>query len=309
MTLQQLYYALMIADIGSMNRAAEKLFISQPTLTSAMKELESEMQIQIFQRNSRGVVVTKDGADFLKKARQIYQQYELLQDEYVQKKNYKHKFGVSAQHYSFAVKAFVETVKKYNTEQYEFAIRETKTKEVIEDVGNAISEIGVLFLSDFNRKYIMKMLNAADIEFTPLAKCHAYVYLYREHPLAKLPAISFEQLQDYPCLSFEQRNLDALYLAEEILGEKEYVRTIKTNDRASMLNLMVGLNAYTLCSGIICEELNGSDYVAVPFQSDESNSNSMMEIGYIRKKRTIMSAVGEDYIQELKSYLLRVTGE
>jgi DNA-binding transcriptional LysR family regulator len=286
-----------------MNRAAEKLFISQPTLTSAVKELESEVQIQIFQRNSRGIVVTKEGADFLRKARQIYQQYELLHEEYVEKKDFKHKFGVSAQHYSFAVKAFVETVKKYNTTQYEFAIRETKTKEVIEDVANAVSEIGVLFLSDFNRKYIKKMLDGADLEFIPLTECQAYVYLYRQHPLAALPSITFEMLQDYPCLSFEQNNLDALYLAEEILGEREYARTIKTNDRASMLNLMVGLNAYTLCSGIICEELNGSDYVAVPFQEDESNANPIMEIGYIRKKRTILSTVGEVYVQELIAYL------
>lgn len=174
---------------------------------------------------------------------------------------------------------------------------------MIENVSNAISEIGILFLSDFNRKYIMKMLHAAEVEFVPLAKCHAYVYLYKGHPLANQTAISFDQLQDYPCLSFEQRNLDALYLAEEILSEKEYVRTIKTNDRATMLNLMVGLNAYTLCSGIICEELNGSDYVAVPFLPDESNYNPVMEIGYIYKKRTVLSSVGEDYIQELKSYL------
>lgn len=303
MTLQQIYYALVIEEFGSMNKASQQLHISQPTLTTAIKELEDELKIKIFNRSSRGVELTREGVDFINNARQIYQQTVLLKQKYSDSQSIKHYFGVSTQHYSFAIKAFVETVKKYDTAKYEFAIRETKTREVIEDVGSSRSEIGILYLSDFNRKYLKKLLDEADVEFNYLTTCNAYVYIYKDHPLSSKKSITFEDLQDYPCLSFEQGSGESLYLAEEILGENEYPRSIKTNDRATMLNLMIGLNAYTLCSGIICEELNGNDYITVAFESDDSNQNVEMEIGYITKKHSIMSDVGQDYIRELRSYL------
>ncbi|MDD6155389.1 MAG: LysR family transcriptional regulator [Eubacteriales bacterium] len=303
MTLQQLYYAIMVAEMGSMNKAAEKLYISQPTMTSAIKELEKETQITIFQRTSRGVIPTNEGVDFLMHARQLYQQYELLKDRYSGNKNFKRKFGVSTQHYSFIDKAFVETIKYYDTLDFDFAIRETTTKQVITDVGILKSEIGILFMSDTNRKVLTRMLNENDLVFTPLIDCNAYVYLYKGHPLANEKSISLEQLADYPCLSFEQGSDSSVFFAEELLSDNEYPRSIKATDRATMLNLMVGLNGYTLCSGIICEELNGTDYVAVPFKEDEKNKNITMEIGYISKKHSIMSDIGKRFIHECKVYL------
>lgn len=286
-----------------MNKAAELLYLSQPSLTNAVKELEKEIGISIFLRSSKGVVQTNEGAEFLMYARQLYQQYELLWEKYGEKGNIKRKFGVSTQHYSFAVQAFVNTVKKYDTSKFEFAIRETKTMEVITDVGHLKSEIGIIYLSSFNNKIIRKLLNDNGLEFTSLIKCDAYVYLYKNHPLAKENSISMAQLEDYPCLSFEQGEKSSFYLAEEILSDNEYQRTIKANDRATMLNLMKGLNGYTLCSGIICENLNGDDYIAVPFAEDNDNHNSTMEIGYITKKYAIMSEIANVYISELKKYL------
>ncbi len=285
-----------------MNKAAERLYVSQPSLTSAIKELEHEIGITIFLRTSRGVDITNDGQEFLTYAAQVYQQYEQLLDKYSGDGTVKRKFGVSTQHYSFAVKAFVETVKHFDTSEYEFAIRETKTKEVISDTGTMKSEIGILYLSDFNRKLITKMLSDNGLEFHRLINCDAYVYIWRGHPLAKKKSIGLEELRNYPCLTFEQGDNTSFYFAEEILAENEYPRTIKTNDRATMLNLMIGLNGYTLCSGIICEELNGSDYIAVPFEADAENKNSIMEIGYITKKNSILSKVGEIYIDEIKKY-------
>ncbi len=303
MTLQQLRYAITIAESGSFNKAAEILYISQPSLTSSMQELEKELGITIFNRSGRGVTVTQDGAEFLLYARQVYSQYESLMDKYGKSQNLKKKFGVSMQHYSFAVKAFVELVKSFDTLQYDFAIRETKTKDVISDVANLKSEIGILYLSDFNRAAIMKLLRTAGLKFHHLINCSAYVYLWSGHPLAKNKSIRFEELRDYPCLSFEQRDASSFYFAEEILSTSEYPRTIKANDRATMLNLMIGLNGYTLCSGIICEELNGDNYLAVPFEDDSEAGNSIMEIGYITKDNAILSNTGERYIQEIKKYL------
>ena len=303
MTLQQLRYVQTISETGSFSRAAELLYVAQPSLTSAVKELEKELGITIFNRTGKGVTVTADGAEFLLHARQIYSQYESVLEKYGKGGNLKRKFGVSTQHYSFAVKAFVEMVKTFDTSKYEFAIRETKTKDVINDVSTLRSEIGILYLSDFNRKIITKLLTSNDLEFYKLVDCNAYVYIWKEHPLAKQSSIHFSQLAEYPCLSFEQGENSSFYFAEEILSTNEYPRTIKACDRATILNLMIGLGGYTLCSGIICEELNGTDFVAVPFESDDLNPNSVMEIGYIVRKDTILSNMGRLYIDEIKKYL------
>lgn len=303
MTLQQLHYVITIAEAGSLNKAAEILYIAQPSLTSSVRELEKEVGITIFNRSGRGVTLTQDGSEFLIYARQVYNQYESLMEKYVRPENLKKKFGVSTQHYSFAVKAFVELVKKFDTSRYEFAIRETKTKDVIGDVASMRSEIGILYLSDFNRAAINKILRGNNLEFHHLIECRAYVYLWSGHPLAKRDSIGFDDLRDYPCLSFEQGDASSFYFAEEILSTKEYTRTIKANDRATMLNLMIGLMGYTLCSGIICEELNGDDYVAVPFQADSIDESSVMEIGYIVKQNTSLSNIGSLYIKEIKEYL------
>ena len=303
MTVQQLKYALAVAEQGSLNKAAETLYVSQPSLTASIRELENELGITIFHRSGRGVTLTNDGTEFIPYARDAVGQYDRLLEKYGMGGKVKKKFGISTQHYSFAVKSFVEMVKQFGTEEYEFAIRETQTREVIDDVSTGRSEIGVLYLSDFNRKALEKIFKANDLEFRHLINCGAFVYLWKGHPLASNKSITFEELAPYPCLSFEQGASASFYYAEEILSENDYARTIKANDRATMLNLMVGLLGYTLCSGIICEELNGSDFAAVPFDNGDGAADGVMEIGYIVKKNTIRSQVAELYIEEMKKYL------
>ena len=300
MTLQQLKYALTIADCGSMNEAAKQLFISQPSLSETMKELETEIGLDIFLRSNRGIVITPEGEEFLGYARQVTEQFGLLQSKYIDKK-VKEKFSVSTQHYTFAVKAFVETVKQIGMEQYEFAVHETTTISVIENVKNFKSEIGVLYENDFNEKVLNKMFKENGLEFVELFSCDTFVYLWSGHPLAKQDVITMEELDEYPCLSFDQGKNNSLYLAEEMKSTYDYKRLIKANDRATLLNLMIGLNAYTLCSGIICEDLNGNDYKAVPLKETEK-----MRIGYIKRKGAKVSHIGELYIEELKKYKEKV---
>jgi DNA-binding transcriptional LysR family regulator len=300
MTLQQLKYALTIADCGSMNEAAKQLFISQPSLSETMKELETEIGLDIFLRSNRGIVITPEGEEFLGYARQVTEQFGLLQSKYIDKK-VKEKFSVSTQHYTFAVKAFVETVKQIGMEQYEFAVHETTTISVIENVKNFKSEIGVLYENDFNEKVLNKMFKENGLEFVELFSCDTFVYLWSGHPLAIQDVITMEELDEYPCLSFDQGKNNSLYLAEEMKSTYEYRRLIKANDRATLLNLMIGLNAYTLCSGIICEDLNGNDYKAVPLKETEK-----MRIGYIKRKGAKVSHIGELYIEELKKYKEKV---
>ncbi|MBR1584815.1 MAG: LysR family transcriptional regulator [Clostridia bacterium] len=303
MTLQQLLYVIRISETGSFNKAAEQLFVAQPSLTNAVKELEKEIGITVFNRTGRGVTLTADGMNFLPYARQVYSQYQNLLEAYGKAGARRQQFAVSTQHYSFAVKAFVEMTKAFDVAEYEFAIRETRTRNVIDDVASSRSEIGILYLNDFNRKAILKILSTNQLQFTPLIACRPYVYLWKGHPLAGRQAIAFDDLAPFPCLSFEQGDNSNFYLAEELLSTNEYPRLIKCCDRATVLNLMVGLNGYTICSDIICEELNGGDYIAVPYADEDASPDNAMELGLITRKNHVLSAMGERYVAELKRYL------
>ena len=297
MTITQLRYVIAISQANSMNEAARQLFISQPSLSASLKDLEEEIGIELFRRTNRGVMVTPEGEEFLGYARQVVEQYQLMEARYVEKKEIKKKFSVSMQHYTFAVNAFVEMVKQFGMDEYEFAIHEEKTYEVIEDVKNFKSEIGILYLNDFNRKVLTKLFQESGLEFHEILKCGVYVYLWKGHPLAQREEIALEELEQYPCLSFEQGDYNSFYFSEEVLSTYEYKQHIKANDRATLLNLMVGLNGFTLCSGIICEELNGSEYCAVKLKSDE-----VMTIGYLSRKGTAISPLGQKYLQELAKF-------
>ena len=295
MTLTQLKYVITIADTHSMNEAARTLFISQPSLSQAVRELEEEIGIILFNRSNRGVKITPEGEEFLGYARQVTEQCRLLEDRYIEKKNSKKRFSVSMQHYTFAVKAFVEMVKQFGMDEYEFAVHETKTYEVIENVKNFRSEIGILYLNDFNRAVLTKLFQESELEFHAIIDCGIYVYMWKGHPLAGKEEIALKELDDYPCLSFDQGINNSFYFAEEVLSTYAYKRLIKANDRATLLNLMVGLNGYTLCSGIICESLNGSDYCAVKLKSEET-----MTIGYLKRKGVALSPLGQKYLEEIR---------
>lgn len=308
MTLQQLKYVIGVSEIGSLNKAAEILYVSQPSLTTAIKDIENEFNVKLFNRSSKGISLTNEGKEFVQHARQIYAQYESLLDDFDPLKKRKKKFAVSCQHFSFCVKSFINLVNKYkknnSSAEYEFAISETRTLTVIEDVANMRSEIGILNLSNFNRSHILKVLKSNELEFNSLVFCKTYVYLWKKHPLAKKEFITFDELKEYPVLMFDQNAMSSLYFTEEIFADREFPKVIKTTDRATNLNLMVGVNAYCLCSGIISNELNGNDFVAVPFM-DSENSDKAMEIGYITKKNVVLSKAANDYLEELKKYLAR----
>lgn len=296
MTLQQLKYVITVADSGSMNEAARQLFVSQPSLSAAIRELEKEIGFDLFVRSNHGIVITPDGEEFLGYARQVAEQFRLLSNRYIGKEA-KEKFSVSMQHYSFAVKAFVETVKRAGMENYEFAIHETKTYEIIENVRNFKSELGIIYMNEFNEKVLQKILRENQLKFTELFTCDTYVYLRSGHPLAGRSVISMKDLEPYPCLAFDQGKNNSFYLAEEMKSTYDYKRIIKANDRATMLNLMTGLNAYTLCSGIICDELNGDDSRAIPLKENET-----MRIGYISRAGAALSMLGKIFLEEMMRY-------
>lgn len=298
MTLQQLKYIITVAETGTITEAAAKLFISQPSLTNAIKELEKEMNVVIFDRTNKGISVSKEGEVFLGYARQVLEQAAFLEDTYKQSKNRKQEFGVSTQHYSFAVNAFVDMIKQYGKETYDFTLRETQTYEIIEDVAAMKSEIGILYINDFNEMIINKALKSHDLQFHELLVAKPHVFISSRHPLCQKKEITFKELEDYPYLSFEQGEHNSFYYSEEIFSMEEKKKNIRVRDRATLFNLLIGLNGYTVCSGVIDKELNGPNIIAVPLKGEGD-----MHIGYIMHKKMALSRLGTIYIEALKRYI------
>ena len=297
MTLQQLKYVITVAETGTITEAANQLFISQPSLTNAIHELEKEMNIVIFNRTNKGISLSKEGEGFLGYARQVLEQAAILEDKYKRNGGGKKQFCVSTQHYSFAVNAFVDLIKEYGQEEYDFSLRETQTYEIIEDVARLRSEIGILFLNDFNQAVINKILKSYDLEFHLLFIAKPHVFISRSHPLASNRVITNEELEVYPYLSFEQGEHNSFYFSEEIFSESERKKNIRVRDRATLFNLLIGLNGYTVCSGVIDKKLNGSEIIAVPL-ADESD----MRIGYIAHRKGVISRLGNSYLEALMKY-------
>lgn len=298
MTLQQLRYAITVAETGTITEAAKKLYISQPSLTNAIHELEKEMNLVIFQRTNKGILLSGEGEEFLGYARQVLEQASILEDKYKGNGGGKKQFCVSTQHYSFAVNAFVDLIKEYGQEEYDFSLRETQTYEIIEDVAHMRSEIGILFLNDFNETVLRKILKTNDLEFHELFVAKPHVFISRKHPLADRQVITNQELEAYPYLSFEQGEHNSFYFSEEIFSTSERKKNIRVRDRATLFNLLIGLNGYTVCSGVIDKKLNGKDIIAVPLQ-DEGD----MRIGYITHRKAVSGGLAATYLEALRKYL------
>lgn len=299
MTLQQLKYVVTVAETGTITEAANKLYISQPSLTNAIHELEKEMNLVIFNRTNKGISLSREGENFLGYARQVLEQAAILEDKYKGNGGGKKQFCVSTQHYSFAVNAFVDLIKEYGQEEYDFSLRETQTYEIIEDVARMRSEIGILFLNDFNEAVLNKILKSYDLEFHLLFIARPHVFISRKHPLAANKVIANKELEIYPYLSFEQGEHNSFYFSEEIFSESERRKNIRVRDRATLFNLLIGLNGYTVCSGVIDKKLNGSEIIAVPLAGE-----SDMRIGYITYRKGIISRLGNSYLEALMKYTI-----
>ena len=294
MTLKQLQYMVTVAEEGNITNAARKLYIAQPSLTAAIHELENELNITLFQRSNKGIKLTSEGEEFLGYARQVLEQTTLIQERYTGKKNGKLKFSVSSQHYSFAVEAFVELLKSSGADKYEFHMRETQTFNIIDDVAHLRSEIGILYLNKFNEEVIRKTLKDNNLSFTPLFTAKPHVFIGKNSPLAKKRYLTLEDLKPYPRLSYEQGSHNSFYFSEEILSTAECDKELVVLDRATLFNMLIGLNGYTICSGVINEELNGPNIIAKELKVDD-----YMEIGYIIPNSIRPSHLTSEYIDIL----------
>lgn len=304
MTIQKLRYIVEVTSCGSINEAAKRLFISQPSLSSAIKEVEEEAGIQIFLRTNKGVVLSQEGVEFLGYARQVLEQVTLLERRYDSSKPVKQLFSVSTQHYAFVVKAFVNLVKQYGGEVYEFVFRDTRTYEILEDVKTLRSEIGVIYLNDFNGKVLRHILKQEELDFHVLFHARPHVFISAKHPLAQRTAVTLDDLEAFPCLTFEQGETNSFYYAEEILSTLPRSKSIRVSDRATIFNLMIGLNGYTISTGVMNAELNGEGIIAIPLAVDE-----IITVGWISHKKVPLSIMADRFIQELKKETAGFTAE
>lgn len=298
MTFQQLTYFVTVTECGNITEAAEKLFISQPSLSNAIRNLETEMGITAFARTNKGVVLTREGEELLSFARMLLEQADIMKDHFGIGDKRAPKFSVSCQHYSFAVNAFVDLIKEYDADQYSFILRETQTGEIIDDVANSKSEIGILYLSESNEEVLRKMLNKNNLTFQELFTAKPHVFICKDHPLAKSEIITVENLKPYPYLVFEQGERNSFYFAEEFLSMLDFPKNIQVRDRATLFNLVIGLNGFTVSSGVIDSKLNGDSIIARPLQVE-----CTMKIGIIRKRELLPSRYAASYVEALKNHL------
>lgn len=297
MTIQQLKYIITVAETGSITEAAKKLYISQPSLSNAIKDIEKETKLTVFHRSRQGIALTKEGLEFLGYARSVVQQMELLENLFVSNEPAKLRFGVSTQHYTFTSNAFVEMVERFGQERYEFILNETQTIQIMEDVKNRFSDLGILFISNGNKAIIRKELEDRRLQFFELFTAKPHVFLSADHPLAERKSVTLSQLRDYPRLNFIQGSYESSYFSEELFSDVESDRIIRVSDRGAIVNLMIGMNAYTISSGIFPRYLQGDAIVSVPLSEKEE-----MHIGYIINEHQELSPLAEDYIHALRQY-------
>ena len=298
MTILQLKYVIAIASSKSFREAASRLFVSQPALSSTIRELEEELNIQLFERTNKGIRLTDPGKEFLAYAKEAVSQYELIEDRYLDRDLNKKHFSVSMQHYVFAVHAFINVVKEYDNGKYTFAVHETRTDEVLSNVRSLDSEVGVVAFSKTNERVMRKLFREYQLEFTPLITRETFVYVWKDHPMAKAEELSLEELKEYPCISFDQSSENDFYLTEEALGDYEFDKLIKTNDRATSAELMAAMNGYSIGTGVMTESLAlKRDVVTIKLKEEDP-----LTIGYIVRANHKLSEIGQRYIDELLKY-------
>lgn len=294
MTFQQLKYAVAVSNCGSMNEAAKKLFISQPSLSNAIKELENELGIVIFDRNNRGINISMDGIEFLGYARQIVEQTELLENHYKGTQLRPVHFSISTQHYAFVVDAFVKLMKNFEIEGYELNLRETRTYEIIEDVKMLRSDIGVLYIGENNSKVLNKIFRDNELKFTPLFNTNPYIFISNKHPLSNRELVNIKDIEPFPYIKFDQGKNNSIHFSEEMVDLSEMNKIIYVNDRATLSNLIIGTESYTIGTGVVVSDLNGSEIKSIPLENSE-----IFTVGWISHKNIKLNNIAKEFINIL----------
>lgn len=296
-TIQQLKYIVSVVENGTITEAAKKLYISQPSLSNAIKDIEEEVGITIFIRSRAGIVVTPEGMEFVGYARQVLRQMEILEDKYISHTPGKVRFCVSSPHYVFTTNAFVDIVEAFGKERFEFILHETTVHQILEDVKNRFSDLGIIYISHDNEPTIRKTLEESKLSFSPLFTVKPQVFIRDTHPLTRWDSVKLDDLQRYPRINFMQSTEDPMRLAEELYSDLSTEKSIMVSDTGSLVNLLLGTDAYTISNGFFPRYLQGTKIVGVPLAEDEE-----MHIGYILSEKQELSELGRAYVEKIKLY-------
>ncbi len=293
MTLQQLNYLIAIAEFGSITEAAEHLYISQPTLSESIRNLEREMGISAFVRTKKGVVLTREGEELLSFARSTVEQADLMKQRFSRNETDKARFAVSTQHYDFSVRAFIQVVNNHDTSGFDYIFRDTETSEIIDDVASGRSELGVLYLASHNRDVLSKILQKKELVFREIATVSPHVLLSTDSPLADKDLIQVDDLLNYPYIVVEQREKNAFFFSEQYLPMLDFCKTVLVNDRATLQALISGMNGFTV-SVDGNQEYGKNGIISKPLDYDCS-----IHVGIIQREKTNLS----DYALEFRAAL------
>lgn len=300
MTIQQCKYVLAIAKTGSFSEAAKQLFIAQSSLSISVKSLEQELGIRIFERSGNGVYLTDEGSEFVKYATQICDNSDYVAERY-QKKISK-KLYIATQHYDFIADIFGHFLKKVPDENYRLSIREIETYTVIRDIETAHSDIGIIAIKDGDFEVMNRYLKKKNLLFTPMIEAKPHVFFRKEHPLSRCDMLSGTELLDYPYVSYEQGEHNSSFFTEELVDISYVNKHIEISDRATLMNLLMLTDAYTIGTGIMPSALNKDDIVSVPFES-----NGFYVIGYLLHAERKVSDMVKLFIQDMEAALKRIS--
>jgi len=275
MTIQQLQYVVEVAKSDSINKAAQNLFISQPTLSVAIKELEEEIGTSLFQRSRKGIAITNDGIEFLRLAEEILGKLDYVKKSYLVKSaSTISRFQVSCQHYAFVVEAFIQFMDKYKDSRFHFTIKETKTLACIEDVYQRKSILSIIYLNSANENLIRRVLTSKSMEFHEMYTVKPHVFLRKAHPLAGKSIISAEDLAPFPMIAYEQEKGE--YLGEEMIIVENPDKVISTQDRGTTNNIIANTDGYNIGTGYIIPGIISDEITSIPLDVDDE-----MQVGWI----------------------------
>lgn len=295
MTLQQMRYLIVIAECGSISAAAQALFVSQPSLSGALKEVERETGVSVFRRTNHGVEPTPEGLELLAMVRQVVQMDDMIAARYGRGGEGAAEFlSVSGQRYSFVTEAFAALMRARSGSRYSFALRETDTREVIDDVRALRSELGVLCLTSLNRGVIMRELDRAGLAFELALSAAPRLLVRAQHPLCARSSVRLEELEPYPRVVFDQGGGASAFYSEEPLPEAPFCGSIAVRDRSSIAAVLNLTDAYTIATGLRTQGMD-EGVITVPLATDER-----MEIGCIRNPRIALSDLAREFLSALQ---------
>lgn len=300
MTLQQLRYLIAIANHGSISAAAHTLYVSQSSLSVAVRDIERETGVTIFERSNRGITLTSDGMELLGYARQVVEQADLMTQRYSGRGGdsaQAQRLAITSQHYAFVVEAFLELSEQYEGDAYNFSLRETRTSEVIEDVRDFRSDLGVLYLSSFNESVIGHALEDANLSFNLLFTAQPHIFVNEAHPLAERSEVTLDDVAPYPRYAFEQGSANSFFYAEEPFAELPHDKRIAVSDRGTLSNLLAHHNGYTISTGVLSSEMH-TGIASVPLATKER-----MRVGYIVHNERQLSDLAQRYIEKLSLFV------